>query len=694
MGEIYLSPVAILAAAAFVLAPGLGLVLALLPSAGTRLSTQFALVVPFGFGFIGLLGLVLTLLHVMIPSVFLPLYAAGVAAAWWAALRREALGSRARAWRAGFASGGWPSLLAAIVLLALVAVRLGYSPLFNLGDQTPLRYWADGIEIADAGRIPEVSLHWGRLIEPTVSKVVLNAFHAGTSFVLGRGPLEPMGALLLVVSVALMAAAFALGRELGLTRSAILLPVLLFANVLWGEGELTTDLITYRAENWGRLLALAGMLLAVRALRGPPARPGRTDAVLAGILLGVAAGTHLVPFAVGSAFVGAHGLARLGLPPRSWRVVRPLATIGALAVVIGTAVLLIPRGDVGFQGASGADAYRELREEVGDPTFDPTLYIATGETRVDAESQAVLSPREILSYFTATAAGVPRLPGARWILPLALLGILLAVARWGGKDLLAAAVAAALFALFLVGASVLFAARYEVFALSQFGPRRLFDYATIPTVLVGLAVVEVGLGALRRRSLGLAGRRIEASGAAAAVLIVAAVAVLLPTSLAPRERLPLLRSAVRSLAWIRSNVPCEGRVLADRRTLATFEMMTRRAGVLEGMGPHLRPRVLARAVGELLEAERFFEDPVRGEAYLEERGVAAVIVTAPDAPLGGTHRVAEPDLSGLERAVFLRPAARTPAARVYRVAGFEPTRARDLPDVRRLAGYGCASGGG
>ena len=34
-------------------------------------------------------------------------------------------------------------------------------PVLNLSDQTPLRYWADGVEIADARRIPETSIQWG-----------------------------------------------------------------------------------------------------------------------------------------------------------------------------------------------------------------------------------------------------------------------------------------------------------------------------------------------------------------------------------------------------------------------------------------------------------------------------------------------------------------------------------------------------
>ena len=50
-------------------------------------------------------------------------------------------------------------------------------------------------------------------------------------------------------------------------------------------------------------------------------------------------------------------------------------------------------------------------------------------------------------------------------------------------------------------------------------------------------------------------------------------------------------------------MPCDGTVLADRRTLGTFEAMTRHAGAVEGMGPYLRPMVLSTAIRTLLAAQ-------------------------------------------------------------------------------------------
>src|SRR2546430_16380646 len=58
------------------------------------------------------------------------------------------------------------------------------------------------------------------------------------------------------------------------------------------DRELTGDLVTFKAETFGRLLAFAGVALAVRALRR---RKRLLDALLAGGLFAVGAATHLVP---------------------------------------------------------------------------------------------------------------------------------------------------------------------------------------------------------------------------------------------------------------------------------------------------------------------------------------------------------------------------------------------------------------
>ena len=173
--------------------------------------------------------------------------------------------------------------------VAIAIVRLRSSPLLNFEMFGPWRYWADGLEIADAGRVPAQTLQWGATWTPTVSKVVLNSYHAGLSYAIGRSPLPAMGALLWVASTGLAAGLWALGRELGLRRLAPLLPLLTLAVL---NDELHRNLDVYTAENVGRMVAVCALVLGVRALRD---RDGWKEPLLAALLFGAGFATHGVP---------------------------------------------------------------------------------------------------------------------------------------------------------------------------------------------------------------------------------------------------------------------------------------------------------------------------------------------------------------------------------------------------------------
>ena len=148
----------------------------------------------------------------------------------------------------------------AIVFLAIAIVRLRSSPLLNFEMFGPWRYWADGLEIADAGRVPAETLQWGSTWTPTVSKVVLNSYHAALSYAIGRAPLPAMGALLWLASTGLAAGLWALGRELGLRRLAPLLPLLTLVVL---DDELHRNLDVYTAENVGRRVAVCARELGI-----------------------------------------------------------------------------------------------------------------------------------------------------------------------------------------------------------------------------------------------------------------------------------------------------------------------------------------------------------------------------------------------------------------------------------------------
>jgi len=684
-----MSPASILIAAALVAAPGSGLVMWMFAPGRASPATQIGLVVPFGVAWVGVLGLCLAVVHVLFLPAFLVVYVVATAAAWVGALRRRDLRDHFRSWREGLRAEPWAYGGGFAVLAALAVTRLTYSPVLNLADQTPLRYWADGLEIADAHRIPSLSLQWGRLFPTTVSKVVLNAFSAGASLVLGRGPLGPMGALLVVASVGLLLVTFALARELGLRLTAPFVVILLFANHVLGPRVLTDDLTNYRAETWGRLLVLAALLLAVRALRSEPGDRGlaRREAVASGTLFGLAAGTHLVPCVVGLAFLGAYGIGVVAFDHRPRLAARVGAVILGVAAVVGAFVLFAPRGDVGFQGAGDTAVYRKLAVELGlPPAFDPTRFLALGQLRQPAHGGAFYEPPSVTYHeYIRRVVGEDRLRRPFLLLvPLAgaaAFGLLL----WRGPPILRAlAVACALTALAILVVALAFEYRFDVYVLAEFGPRRLFDYTAIPAVLLGAAVVELLLPA--------------AVGPRAPVLAVAGLVALaafaVPRNVAPAARERFFDDALPALRWIGANVPCDGRVLADRRTLATFETLTRHGGAIEGMGPYLRPAVLTTAIRSLLDARRFFLNPGAGAGYLRRAGVAAVVVTTYDQTLGGVGGPLKFGLgkdSNLDRVSFLRLVARSSTVRVYEVRSLGPPPLGS-PDVRNLPGYRCGSG--
>src|SRR5262249_31764834 len=133
-----------------------------------------ACVIPFGYSFVGLLALALALLHHLTLSLFLVLYLAGTVAIWAFGLRRHSLRDDGRDLWAQILADRWQYVMGLVTLVALAVVRARFSPVGNLQAQTPFRYWADGIEIANAHRIPAESLQWGHLYPPAISKIVLN----------------------------------------------------------------------------------------------------------------------------------------------------------------------------------------------------------------------------------------------------------------------------------------------------------------------------------------------------------------------------------------------------------------------------------------------------------------------------------------------------------------------------------------
>lgn len=687
-----MNPVHVALAILLVLAPGVALTFALFAPGRLNLPSRAGLAAPLGYSALALASFVCAVGGVLVTPVVVLVW--GALSIWPVAglIRRRRIQRHLAEWKEEVRRDRWGMAVGLIVLVAFSLPRFTYDPVLNLADQTPLRYWADGLEIADGGKIPQTSLQWGIVVPSAQSKVVLNSFHAAASLVLGRGPLAPMGALLVVLSIGLLLLAFALARELGLRLLAPAVPVLLFANHLIGPRNLTLDLLNLKAENWGRLVALAAVLLGVRTIRADRSRHRRKEALLTGLLLGTAAGTHLVATVVAAIFLVAYGVAWAVLRRRARTVAKVVGTAVGVGALLGGIVLLASPGAVGFEGARGSSAYEAA---VGQPgvsqPFDPTRYLALGDLDQRAPPVGFYDPpSELYHEFVRRAVGEPvlRRP-VKWVFPVVFLGGAVVLWVWGDRRMRALAAAAAALAVVILLVALVFNYLFEVYVLAEFGPRRLFDYAGLSVVLVVAGAVDVALRRARARARELPRAAHVATSAVVAVLVAFGAI----RTVAPDGQEEYLRSGLEPLQWIEEHLACRGRVLADRRTLATFETFTRHAGVIEGMGPYLRPDLLSVAVGELLEARAFFDAPAAGQVYLTANAVGAVVVTAYDQTLGGVGgplRVGPIDRAGLADAGFLEVVARSDTVTVYRVSGLT-LPGGGFADVKGLPGYGCAA---
>jgi hypothetical protein len=665
---------------AFLVVPGAGAVLALFPPGRIGVVTRVALVFGLGYAITGGVAYVLTVLHAMRPVPYFVLVALATVACWVVALRRSTLRAHARAILDEVRADPWPLAIGAVVLLVVAVVRTTF--LRNLPIIAPFRYWVDGLEIADAGRIPAFTLHYGAPYAPATSKVFLNAFTAGTVFATGADAVRALPALLWVGSMGLIVAMWASGRELGLRFTAPLLPVLAMVNRTFLSPELTIDLSSYKAEVMGRLVAVAALALGLVVLRE---RGDRTKAVVAGALLAVAAATHLVPFLVVVIVLGWFAVARLILEHRQWRgLVRAVATTGAVAAVLAGALLLLPKGDIGFQGAETPGGYNLSRG------FDETQYLYTGHVLTKSHPTPggwYIPPGRVASMYVARALGLPPASRFRSLVdpmgPILLVGgLILAVAMllWFPKDLRPIGLTAWGLGLSLIAVALFFSYRYDVYVPAWFGVRRMFDQGAIPIILAGLAAIEAGLVVLARW-------RPKAGLAAGCV-----VALLVTGLIAPRGTMAAQPASVRAevvefVDWVRANIPCDARLLTNERTVGFIRAMTGRASILEGMGPFLRPDMLDQVVDLTLGARGFYTNPEGSSAYLEQHGVTHVLVLKA-IRLGFPGPVVQTVDPALLRDVpFLEPMYSSPVFDAYRVVGL--TEATGFPKPQDYPGYTC-----
>ena len=479
---------ALLIASLIVLIPGIGASLALHRPGEASVATRIALSFGLGYATVALTGVVLEVLHVLSEGSFVVLLAAVTIAMWVTAVRRGGLRAHGSALAAELREERWLVLSGLAMLAGFAVMRLQFSPLINFSMFGPWRYWADGLEIADAGRVPQLTLQWGATYTPTVSKVILNSYHAGLSYLIGSAPLPAMGALLWVAAVGFAAALWSLGRELGLRYTAALVPPLVL--VLF-DNELHRDLDVYTAENVGRMAAVCALALGVRTLRS---RGGRAETIATGVLFAVAAGSHGIPAFVMLLGLGCYAVALMLVEPDRRGVVLRVGAVLAVTLLVWGASLGLSGGDVGFQGAKGSNRYAAFGAGV-----DPTASLFTGElvTRAPDSDHWYISPEHLLRGFVASS--ITRPASDLWLvaIPLGTLLVAIAMLVWFPDELRPLGLAVWLLGAVLVAVALLFSYRYSTYIPGTFGPHRLYDYACLLLTLVGLGCLEARAGFAR-----------------------------------------------------------------------------------------------------------------------------------------------------------------------------------------------------
>lgn len=649
------------------------LVMVLLPGAGAalavfrpgRLTVEAAVALAFGLGY-AVTAVIATLLAVtgtIGRTSFVTAVTLVTIGLWAWALRRRSARAHVRALAADARANRWilaPGL-AGLVAFAVQKYRL--DPLTILSSsEAAWRYWGDGLEIGRAGGVPAHTLQWGLELPTTVSKVMLNSFEAGAASVAPNGAIPTVGALVWLGAVGLFAALLALGRALGLRAFSVAVPAVLLVApaALPLNSEFAEDASTYRVETLGRMAAVCGAVVAVAIVRG---RGGRREAVIAGLLFGAGAGTHLIPVAVVTIFVVWYAAASVALGRgrrrRAGRIAKAAGITALVAVTVWLAALGASGGDLGFQRARGAGGYPGFPA-----TLDPTKtfeVVKPSHPRGRRSGWAILPARigeaAVSSVFNEVQLTTPRRDYAGVVvLALASAAVLWRRRRAAGPVVVATWATAVV----LVAVGLYFSHRYRTFVPATFGPRRLFEYGVLFAVITAVVVAAT---AFREAVLRLGRARARTAGRAGAVAIgVFAVAVAL--SVSPRGASPLEHRGLQLMQTLERAVPCGARMLVNVRTAGSFEVLARRTSIDEGMAPYLRPPVLREVLPVVLGAKAFFRDPLAHRAFIEQHHVDVVVAVA-DAKVGGRPLLKHGRRGVLNGVPWLRPIVETPAYTVY-----------------------------
>nr|MBA2600645.1 hypothetical protein [Actinomycetota bacterium] len=672
---------------------------ALVGRTSLRLSGRLALSLVMGFALIATSSFVLAAASILsVPSLVASISVITVGLAI-IAVRNGGLRAYWRSLITGFREHPWEAALGIAVLLVIALVRLRFSGLSTVTRVPSLRYWADATDIAASGSLPRQTLQWGDVYAPSAMKLMLNCFNAAMQLMFGSQPLVAVGGLIWVTAIGLATSLWWLAREVGLRWVAPLVPLWVAANTEFlGGHEIARDLNLYRAENTGRVVAFAALALCVNAIQSTPRSPRRL--LGGGALFGVAALTHPVPtviclclFAFYSLYVvtadsfrrteGTDNKNRMRRTARALRARPFLASLAWLVAVPGVALLLtgsavlLAGGDTALTGAEGSNAY-----QLNDASLDPTLYFVTGRSATIAEGAArdwYEPPDELIGQYLSRAFNTE--PARPWLWLAVTSAASLVVGVMAPARLRPAVCAALGLTVSIVTATLAFAYIYDLFVLANFGPRRLFDYASLPIALVGFVALESLLLRLEKARPGLL-------GPVSAALVVGVGVLLLPAVRPAPKLISDTKNAIEDYAWVRDNVTCDARIVSNVRSDATYQLLAGRVGVIEGMGPHLRPEMLHEINDLLQRNQEFFKDPGSNEQFLAEEGVDYVALVR--TPKNRGVRAFPSNENEFPGVPFLDLAHSGARSDFYRVVGIDDTDT--FPDPDDFPGYDCEQG--
>jgi len=645
----------LLAAVAGLLAvPGIAASLAAFAPGEIPIVTRAAAAFGLGYAAAGGCAFILAATHLFRLSFFLPLWFVVSAALWVLAVRRAPLSEQARAVINEFGDNRIPLVLGALVVVAILAVHFRF--IYLLGAPRYV-YYLNGIEIANAGRVPAATLEYGQSWPPATDKIFLDAF-TGIPVLINHNVAIGPGVLLWVSTVGSALGLWATAWELGLRRTGALLPLLVMSNHQILNTLVSADFTDYRSENFGRAIAFCALAVGIYAIRQRRWLP----AVIAGILLAAATGSHLIPavlVVIAICIVGVIELIRRDADQGRLAIVRNTVVLLAVTGGFGIVIRLLAGGTFGLTGASNPSSYHIIHK-----SFDPTAYLFSGQflSRAAASHRVWYIPPVQAIESIMAANGIDWAAWGIWLLFGGCLAAAVLLFLFARTDVRVAGLTGAGIIAGVIALALAFDYHYHVYIDATAGERRFRDFVSLGLILIALGLIE-GLLEL------LATRWARLSAAIAVAVVVALAAWLLPGSTVAGAQQTVSDQRVQFVDWVRTHTPCNARFLVNQRTEGALTALTGRFALLEGMGPFLRPDKLPYVVNLMLRARHFFMNPAENEAFLAQHRITYVVIALRGGLLGYQGPTGHTDIPGLDGSRFLRRVLTTSSFIVYQVQG-------------------------